>query len=64
MIDSWKEFYKLKEGTKILIRKKGRDVSFGFYKKRRWIEIFSLSEAKKGEGIMSWQDYKVRTETM
>ena len=64
MPDEWGSFHKLKDGTPLMWKKRGEVMSFGFYEKKNWVEMLSLSRAPAGGGMMNWEDYKDRTKTM
>lgn len=64
-IIGWKEFSTLKDGTRnVRLTKSGNTISFQFRYKRKWYELFYLRQAKSGEGMMDWGEYKERTERM
>lgn len=61
----WDVLKKTRKGTQIKIKKgENNTMSFFFTYRKKEYELFNFEQAKQGEGVMDWSEYKNRTDKM
>ena len=63
-LNPWDGFEKMPNGTKIVVKKKGKWLSFCYKRGKKEYDILAFCKAKPGCGVMDWGDYKNRTKKM